>query len=33
MIDFTIEEFELVKNKGEAFYKTLSDIYCCYQEK
>lgn len=30
MVDFTTEEFELVKNKGEDFYKSLSDTYCPY---
>lgn len=30
MVDFTKEEFELVKNKGEEFYKSLSDTYCPY---
>ncbi len=30
MVDFTKEEFELVKNKGEDFYKSLSEVYCPY---
>lgn len=30
MVDFTKEEFELVKNKGEDFYKSLSEMYCPY---
>lgn len=30
MISFTEEEFKKVKEKGEEFYKSISEIYCPY---
>jgi len=30
MINFTPEEFEEIKNKGETYYKSLTEIYCPY---
>ncbi len=30
MLEFTNEQFEDVKNKGEIFYKSIGEIYCPY---
>jgi len=30
MINFTNEQFEEIKNKGETFYKTIGEVYCPY---
>ncbi len=30
MIQFTAQQFEEIKSKGEIFYKTLKDVYCPY---
>jgi len=30
MLEFTAEQFKEVKEKGEAFYKSFSEVYCPY---
>lgn len=33
MIDFTQEQFDTIKTKGEIFYKSIGEVYCPYSKE